>query len=93
MTDDETKGGRLARQAAMLCHDEAFRLYLDRRRRAKFHLDIADGTHTECDARDFLITACGINSRAELDHNPAAAARFRKVMHYYRRYRMSLERQ
>jgi hypothetical protein len=81
------KGGPLARRAAMLCQDSQFRLYLDRRRRAKFNMDIPDGTHTELDAREFITQACGIESRAELDHNQAAAAQFRKIMQAYGRYR------
>ena len=81
------RGGFLARNAALLCQDSSFRLYLDRRRAAKFGLDIPDGTHTEDDARDFLLQACGISSRAELDHNPQAATIYRKVMHHYRRWR------
>ena len=54
------KGGRLARQAAMLCQDPAFRLYLDRRRRHKQGLteaQLPDGTHNEQDARDCLAEA------------------------------------
>lgn len=82
----ELKGGHIARSAAMLCQDSQFRLYLDRRRAAKFNLEIPDGTHTEDDARDFILAACGINSRAELDHNPQAAQVYRKIMYHYRRW-------
>ena len=82
----ELKGGALAKRAAMLCQDSQFRLYLDRRRAAKFNLQIPDGTHTEDDARDFILAACGINSRAELDHNPQAAQTFRKIMYHYHRW-------
>lgn len=85
MSADESKlkGGYLARNAALLCQDEQFRLYLDRRRAAKFNLEIPDGTHTEDDARDFLLAACAIASRAELDHNPEAAIMFRYINHHY----------
>ena len=82
----EAKGGTLARRAAMLCQDSRFRLYLDRRRRAKFKLDIPDGTHTADDARDFICQVCAIESRTELDHNPAAAKRFNDIQRYYNRY-------
>ncbi len=82
MTQPPPKGGRLARQAAMLCQDPAFRLYLDRRRRHKQGLteaQLPDGTHNEQDARDWLCAACQIESRAELVHNPTAAAMFRTI--------------
>jgi hypothetical protein len=85
------KGGPLARQAAMLCHDVAFQLYLDRRRRHKFGLseaDLPDGTHTAQDARDWLCQACGIESRAELDHNGQAAGMFKQVRQRFHRWRM-----
>lgn len=77
------KGGFLARNAALLCQDSQFRLYLDRRRAARFSLDIPDGTHTEDDARGFILQACGISSRAELDHNPQAATVYRQIRYHY----------
>lgn len=82
MTQPPPKGGRLARQAALLCQDRAFQLYLDRRRRHKQGLTAAqlpDGTHSEQDARDWLCAAGQIDSRAELDHNPTAAAMLRSI--------------
>lgn len=81
-TQPPPKGGTVARQAAMLCQDRAFQLYLDRRRRAKFGIDanaLPDGTHNEQDARDWLCAACQIQSRAELDHNSTAAATFGRI--------------
>lgn len=80
------KGGVIARNAAMLCQDAQFRLYLDRRRAAKFGLDTPDGTHTMDDARDFILAACGIRSRAELDHNHQAAEIYRQIKHHYSRW-------
>jgi len=80
------KGGFLARNAALLCQDSQFRLYLDRRRAAKFNLVIPDGTHTEDDARDFILQACGIESRAELDHNHEAATVYRQIKYHYQRW-------
>ena len=84
------KGGAYARQAAMLCQDKAFQLYLDRRRRAKFGLadtELPDGTHNEQDARDWLCAACKITSRAELDSNPAACQTFRMIRNRFNRWR------
>ncbi|MCE0759540.1 hypothetical protein LWH94_10025 [Marinobacter sp. G11] len=80
------KGGFLAKNAALLCQDSQFRLYLDRRRAAKFNLLIPDGTHTEEDARDFILQACGISSRAELDHNHEAATVYRQIKYHYQRW-------
>ncbi|OEY67433.1 hypothetical protein [Marinobacter sp. X15-166B] len=82
----EVKGGHLARSAAMLCQDEAFRLYLDRAQAHKSGIDIPDGTHTVDDARDLILDACGINSRAELDHNVGAATRFRQIKNHFQRW-------
>lgn len=84
------KGGTVARQAAMLCQDRAFQLYLDRRRRAKFSIDanaLPVGTHDEQDARDWLCAACQINSRAELDSNPAARQTFRIIRNRFNQWR------
>lgn len=80
------KGGALSRRAAMLCQSAEFRLWLDRMRNAKHSIDIPDGTHTEEDARDFFIRACGISSRAELDHKPEAAAMFNKINLAFQKY-------
>lgn len=90
MTEHTPKGGKAARQAAMLCQDKAFQLYLDRRRRHKHGMSEAqlpDGTHSEQDARDWLCAACGIQSRAELDHNPQAAATFRTICQRFGKWR------
>jgi hypothetical protein len=91
MYGETVKGGPLARQAAMLCRDARFRLYLDRRRRHKFGLseqDLPDGTHNEQDARDWLCAACGIQSRAALDHQEQAATMFRTIRQRYGRWRL-----
>ncbi|WP_431026154.1 hypothetical protein [Halomonas sp. H5] len=90
MRAERVKGGPLARQAAMLCQDPAFRLYLDRRRRYKHGMtesQLPDGTHNEQDARDWLCAACGIQSRAELDHDHRAAGIFKGIRQRYGRWR------
>lgn len=74
--------------AAMHCKDWRFQLWLDRMRRAKLGVDIPDGTHTEQDARDYLLMACNISSRSELDSNEQARSIFRKIMTAYLRYRI-----
>lgn len=83
MTDATLKGGRLAAQAGILCELEVFRLYLDHRRRWRQQLtpaQLPDGTHSPEDAADAIREACGIKSRADLDHNPDAAAMFAKIV-------------
>lgn len=90
MTDQPIKGGHMARQAAMLCQDAAFRLYLDRRRRYKHQIPeplLPDGTHSEQDARDWLCAACRIESRAELDHRYEAERTFRQIRNRFNAWR------
>lgn len=72
--------------AALLCKNADFRLWLDRRRAHKHQVAIADGTHTEQDARDFILQACAIQSRAELDANPTAARMFLRIWSAFNRY-------
>ena len=83
MTTDQPKGGTLARQAAMLCELPAFGLYLDQRKRWRESLSPAqlpDGTHTPEDAADTIRQACGVKSRADLDHSEWAGAMFRRIV-------------
>ena len=84
------KGAGIARQAAMLCHDSAFCLYLDARKRHRLRLtleQLPDGTHTLEDAADSLREACGVSSRAELDHNPEAARMFGRIVGDFNRWK------
>ena len=83
MIDHPYKGGPLARQAAMLGELPAFGLYLDQRRRWRQGLSpeqLPDGTHTPQDAADAIREACGVKSRAELDHNEMSGAMFRRIV-------------
>ena len=83
MMDNPQKGGQQARRAAMLCQNPRFWLYLDYRWRAKNALEyreFPDGTYKAAGATRWLRKACGIQSRAELDHNPEAAAMLEKVL-------------
>lgn len=86
MESEATKGGQQARRAAMLCQNKRFGLYLDCRRRqaqALEHRQLPDGTHTPSDCADWLRQACGIDSRAELDHNDSARAMLDRIMADY----------
>ena len=95
MCAEQIKGGRLARQAAMLCQDPMFQLYLDRRRRAKFGIEenaLPDGTHNAEDARDWICAACQIESRAMLDHDYRAASIFHVIRKRYQQWRLKLKK-
>ncbi|OWV29475.1 hypothetical protein [Halomonas campaniensis] len=85
----ELKGGQHARRAAMLCQNPRFALYLDHRRR-RFHQmaygSMPDGTHTKEDCEDWLRAACGVKSRAELDHNDDARSMLDRIMADYSKW-------
>lgn len=84
------KGGQHACRAAMLCTEAQFPLYLDYRRRTKNALEweeLPDGTHTAEDAADFIRHACGVQSRAELDHNAQARAMLYRIVKDYNRWK------
>lgn len=70
---------KLSQSAAVLCKDWRFRVWLDRRRSQKHGLNLPDGTHTEKDARLWLLHACQVSSRSEIDNNPNATRMFRKI--------------
>lgn len=59
------KGGELARLSGWWCGDELFRHWL--------------GVDTAEDAAENVRMACGITSRAELDHNADAAQEFHRI--------------
>lgn len=89
MTQPRKPAGH-AQQAGILCSDKMFQLYLDRRRRAKFGIaeqDLPDGTHNADDARDWLVAACKIQSRRELDTNVEANRTFRMIRNRFQRWR------
>lgn len=86
----QRKSAGLAQQAGILCNDPSFQLYLDRRRRAKFGMTpeaLPDGTHNAEDARDWLVAACKIQSRRELDANVEASRTFRMIRNRFQRWR------
>ncbi|MDE4918171.1 hypothetical protein ACUXAV_000207 [Cupriavidus metallidurans] len=65
---ERQKGGELARLAGMWCGNPEFRRM------------VADRTGRSCEtageARAYILERCGIESRAQLDHVPAAEAKF-----------------
>lgn len=86
---DQLKGGSQARRAALLGTNPRFRLYLDHRRRHAHGLSQAqlpDGTHSEQDVADFIRQACGVTTRAQLDHNEQARAMLDRIVADYQRW-------
>lgn len=67
--EPESKGGRLARDASMLCQDKTFRLWID----------ADDADH----AREIVLRHCGVESRRLLDHDEAAAGKWREIDRLY----------
>lgn len=86
----ELKGGRLARKAGMLCQERRFGLYLDQRRRQNnelTHAQLPDGTHTPEDCADWLRWACGVKSRAEIDHSARARVMLVRILNDYEKWK------
>ena len=86
---EAVKGGQQARRAAMLCQNKRFWLYLDQRWRynnALEHREFPDGTFKAAGATRWLRKACGIESRAELDHKDEARAMLERVIADYQRW-------
>ncbi|WP_243470335.1 hypothetical protein [Vreelandella lionensis] len=89
MMDNTPKGGQQARRAAMLCQNPRFWLYLDQRWRAKNSLPVhqfPDGTFKAAGATRWLRKACGVESRAELDHNDQASEMLGRFVADYQRW-------
>lgn len=87
--DKTLKGGQQARRAALLCQNKRFGLYLDNRRRQANALEyrqLPNGTHSPEDCVDWLRKACGIESRAELDHNAQAHEMLERIVADYQRW-------
>lgn len=65
--NEKPKGGELARLAGKWCNDDQFRWWL-----------LADINATAEEAAEEVRAQCGVQSRAELDHNPEAAQTFHR---------------
>jgi hypothetical protein len=77
----EQKGGKLSRDAAFLCQTGSFH---------KFLIEHAFGDAKDIEtATDILRNECGVQSRAELDHNQDAARRFREIKSNYDAWMMA----
>ncbi|MCK0743583.1 hypothetical protein [Chromohalobacter nigrandesensis] len=87
--DKQLKGGAESRRAALLGSNPRFRLYLDARRRHRNGLtpdQLPDGTHSADDAADFIRAACGVSSRAEIDHDVNAGFILGRIVADYTRW-------
>lgn len=71
------KGGELAKLAGILCADPEFQLWLEERYDAL--PATVGGTEGEERAAIILRAVCGVKSRAKLDHDPVAAAKFHEI--------------
>ena len=63
------KGGRLAQRAGMICSQPAFHAFIN--------------VSSQDEAAEFVRKACGITSRAEIDHSPEARAKFEALLTDY----------
>ena len=68
----EQKGGALAKLAGMWCNDPEFWKWLE--------TDPDNACHSATGAAACLYDICGIDSRAELDHNADAAEKFHRLI-------------
>lgn len=76
--DDTPKGGDLAKLAGVLCGDPDFQLWLEESMQSL--PDAVGGTEGAERSAVLVRHICGVQSRAELDHNPEAAAIFHNVI-------------
>ena len=83
--EKERKGGEWAKLAGMWCSDPEFWRWLNSERGFAGR---ASGAHASAVA---LRELCGIQSRAELDHDPAALARFNtEVRHPFMKWMQAM---
>lgn len=73
------KGGPVSRAAAMLCQDPSFRAWLSVMQEKS---DTSSMTEGEC--ATWLRRACGVTSRARLDHEVQPRIMFNKIRNRYR---------
>lgn len=72
---EQQKGGALAILAGRLCADERFHEFVAQEYGVIWHTE-----HTADDIAQWMREQCSIDSRAELDHNEAAAEVFHRVI-------------
>lgn len=72
LTPEKPKGGALAKLAGMWCSDPEFWAWME--------TDPDNACHSAQGAAACLYAICGIESRAELDHDPVAAEKFHRTV-------------
>lgn len=77
----ERKGGKLAQKAGILCSEGAFIKYLNDTYRVEISNMLREGP---ADPADLLRALCGVESRADLDHDDKAASIFKDIESSYR---------
>lgn len=70
----EKKGGKLAQQAGIMGGEAAFQAYVQ--------------VNDNSTAAEQIRQWCGVKSRAELDHNEIAAAKFRELKRAYEAWKL-----
>lgn len=82
-TDAETKGGPLSVRSDRLARDMTFHRFLETIEKTWCDRREKDGELWVDVARDYIRERCHVKSRAELDHDKAAADKFRKLISSY----------
>ncbi|MDE3023616.1 MAG: hypothetical protein KGI54_17520, partial [Pseudomonadota bacterium] len=72
-TKPNQKGGELTKWAGILCNDPNFWKWLETKGWSPYRFD-------SFTSGEIVRTICGVQSRRELDHNPAAARIFREAI-------------
>lgn len=75
------KGGELARTAGMLCADVQFQKWLEGYANVEDLPTVTEGVDAAERAACAIRNICGVESRAELDHNARAAAIFHESVY------------
>lgn len=82
----ERKGGKLARDAGILCSSKAFWTFL---KEHPNHGPMIVGIEDEKDAAGIIYDICEIESRIDLDYNEEAAAKFKNLKLEYEAWKLT----
>lgn len=79
--NDAPKGGDLAKLAGILCGDPEFQAWIEKAAAPTWQIADAPADATPAERAAVLVRLmCGVESRAELDHNGDAAERFHELI-------------
>ena len=82
---EKPKGGSLSKSAARICEQPAFHAFVRTQLQADGTVWSIELTNEEVCAQ-YMRDYCGIQSRAELDHNQEAEARLKQLMKDFREF-------